>query len=122
MVFSRTATQIEVSPHIMEKYKHSPTSHNLDHLNHHAEAQFQLNIHSTKSNYEVNQIHGFANHNNSKIYGYIQSITKTKNIPSLLYLNTMNIFILCTQIFRLLYQIYIYVTLSHLRSKGNAIA
>ena len=102
---------------LLKKYKHSPISHNLDHLNH-AEVQFQHNIDSTKSNYEANLIHGFPNHNNSKIYGYLQSITKTKNIPSLLYLNssiattyagkacfTMSVFILCTQIVRLLYQI-----------------
>ena len=72
---------------LWKKYKHSLTSHNLDRL-YYAEDQFQLNIDSTKSNYEANLIHGFANHNNSKIYGYIQSITKTKNTPSLLYLNS----------------------------------
>ena len=71
--------------HTLRKiFKHSPTPHNLDHLNH-AEAQFQLNIDSTKSNYEANLIHSFAYHNNSKIYEYIRSITKTKNIPTLLY-------------------------------------
>ena len=59
---------------LWKKYKHSPTSHNLDRLNY-TEDQFQLNIDSTKSSYEANLIHGFANHNNSKIYGYIQSIT-----------------------------------------------
>ena len=72
---------------LRKKFKHSPTPHNLDRLNH-AEAQFQLNIDSTKSNYEANLIHSFAYHNNSKIYEYIRSIAKTKNIPTLLYLNS----------------------------------
>ena len=102
---------------LWKKYKHSPTSHNLDRLNY-AEDQFQLNIDSTKSNYDANLIYGFTNHNTSKSYGYIQSITKTK-ILSLYFILihpllqlmliklcfTMNIFILCTQILRLLYQI-----------------
>ena len=41
---------------IKKQYKLSPISHNLDPLNH-AKAQFQLDIDSTKSNYEANLIH-----------------------------------------------------------------
>ena len=99
---------------LQKKYKHSPTSHNLDGLNH-AEAQFQLNIDSTKFNYDANLIHGFANHNNSKIYRVLQ---RPKIFPMYFILThpllqlmliklcfTTNILVLWTQIVRLLYQI-----------------
>ncbi|MCY3929513.1 MAG: reverse transcriptase family protein [Acidobacteria bacterium] len=50
----------------------------------------QAKISSAKANYESNLISAFANNNNSKIYKYIRSLTKSHSIPPTLHYNSIS--------------------------------
>ena len=68
-------------------YRRSPTPHNLSRLQQ-AEEHFQENITQAKSNYESSLINNYAFGANSVIYRYIRSLSKSKSIPSTVYLGT----------------------------------
>ena len=66
--------------------RRSPSTHHTSQLQQ-AEARFQHDATGAKSNYEASLINNFSSDGNSSIYQYINSITKTKRIPSTVYLD-----------------------------------
>ena len=70
---------------LRRRCRRSPSTHHSSRLQQ-AEARFQLDATEAKSNYEASLINNFASSGNPSIYRYINSITKTKQIPSTVYL------------------------------------
>ena len=71
---------------LRKKYKHSPSARNFERLCM-AEAQFQKDVSNNKSRYEAHLINSYASRSSFKLLQHINSITKSKSIPSVVYHN-----------------------------------
>ena len=70
---------------LRKKAKKSPTTHNLNRLAI-AEQDFKDYVDRSKTSYENELVHSFANHSNYKIYQCIKNISKSKSIPSTVFM------------------------------------
>ena len=71
---------------LRRKYKRSPSNHNFECLRM-AEEKFQQDVKDCKSKYETYLINSYASRHNFKLFQYINSMTKSKAIPSTIYYN-----------------------------------
>ena len=72
--------QIKCLQTLRRKHKLHPTEHTTARLNS-AEVNLENSIKQAKTNFEANLINNFAFNNESKIYKYIKSLSKSDSIP-----------------------------------------
>ena len=77
---------------LRKKVKKSPTTHNLNRLAI-AEQDFKDYVDRSKTSYENELAHSFANHSNYKIYQYIRNISKSKSTKSLKHIDHLVYFV-----------------------------
>ena len=74
-------TPASQSPHSQKKCRRNPSPHNLTRLSS-AESSLQVEISNARTDFESSLVHDFAFSNDSRIYDYIRTFSKSGGIPS----------------------------------------